>query len=405
MSAQTLEALLRARFGLEASLLGTATVTGMCERMAAADGMSVADYVDALGRSGPALQTFVEAVAVHETWFLRDGGPFEFLFAEAARWRAQRWATVPRLRVLCLACATGEEAWSLAMAMLEAGLGMNDFIIEAFDLSETALEKARQGVYGPRAFRSPRAEAWRDRWCEPVAGGYRIRGALRQSVRFEQANLMDPRWTDGLAPAHIVFCRNVLIYFGVDARSRMLERLADLLVPDGMLFTGHAEAVLMSGNFSSVGPLNAFAFGRRPMVAPQAITSSPRAAPASVPRKNPQPAAAARPASRQGPAVDDLSEAGRLADTGHYREALLRLERVLVRERTNARAWLLKGLAETALGEPHEAGVSLGKALYLEPGNEVALLAMAGLETLAGRTERARLLRERAARAGPEAPR
>lgn len=405
MTAQAVEALLRARFGLEASLLGTATVDSVCQRMAAAAGLSVANYVDTLDHSAPALQAFVEAVAVHETWFLRDGGPFEFLLAEAARWRAERWAAVPRLRVLCLACATGEEAWSLAMALCEAGLGLHDFVVEAFDLSEAALEKARQGVYGSRAFRSPRAESWRERWCERVAGGYRIREALRPTVRFEQANLMDPRWSDGLAPAHLIFCRNVLIYFGTNARSRMLERLASLLVPDGMLFTGHAEAVLMSGNFTSVGPINAFAFGHRAARAPMAITDLPLTLPAAAPRESPRSVVTATVASRQGTVVDELAEASLLADTGHYHEALLRVERVLARDRTNARAWLLKGLAETALGEPREAGASLGKALYLDPANEVALLAMARLETLAGRTERARLLRERAARAGMETAR
>jgi len=400
MSGEAVQVLLRSHFGLETNLLGSATVATVLKRMAADAGLSTAAYADSLGESQSALQAFVEAVAVHETWFLRDGGPFELLVNEAAAWRQTRWAGVPRLHILCLACATGEEAWSLAMALGEAGLGAHDFLIEAFDLSETALEKARTGVYASRAFRSPLAEAWRERWCEAVAGGYRIRDELRHNVRFEQANLMSPRWMDGLPPAHLIFCRNVLIYFSQEARGRMLDRLAGLLVPDGLLFTGHAEAVLMSGSFRSVGPLNAFAFSHRPVAVSSATAPAPVTRPAAARRDDkpstPQPAAGHRTSTMR----DDLAEANQLADTGHYREALLRVERVLASERTNARAWLLKGLAETALGEAREAGVSLGKALYLEPGNEVALLAMARLETLAGHTERARLLRERAARGG-----
>lgn len=403
MSAPAVEALLRARFGLETSLLGSATVDAILHRMAAEAGLAASAYAATLGESPVALQAFVEAVAVHETWFLRDGGPFEFLVSEAHGWRRTRWAEAPRLRVLCLACATGEEAWSLAMALREAGLGAHDFVIEAFDLSETALDKARTGVYAARAFRSPLAESWRDRWCEPVAGGFRVREELRHSVRFERANLMDPRWVEGLAPAHLICCRNVLIYFGQEARSRMLDRLAALLVDDGVLFTGHAEAVLMSGNFRCVGPLNAFAFSHRAVESPRKPAPAADPKTRDAPRNPAYPAAQTPMRSSTAPPLDELAQASELADTGHYREALLRVERVLMRDRANTRAWLLKGMAETALGEAREASVSLGKVLYLDPVNEVALLAMARLETLAGHTDRARLLRERAARAGAEA--
>ncbi len=402
MSALEVEALLRARFGLETSLLGSATVDAVLKRRAAEAGLAAPAYAATLGESRAALQTFVEAVAVHETWFLRDGGPFEFLVTEAAGWRRTHWADALRLRILCLACATGEEAWSLAMALREAGLGAHDFVIEAFDLSETALDKARTGVYAARAFRSPLAERWRDRWCEPVTDGFRIRDELRHSVRFEQANLLDPRWVEGLTPAHIICCRNVLIYFGQEARSRMLGRLAALLAEDGVLFTGHAEAILMSGNFRCVGPLNAFAFSHRPVDPPTIPTPVVVAKIPTSTRESPPPVMQSPVSSGPVSPSDELAEARVLADTGHYREALLQVDRVLTRERTNARAWLLKGLAETALGDSREAGMSLGRVLYLDPTNEVALLAMARLETLAGHAERARLLRERAARAVAE---
>jgi Tfp pilus assembly protein PilF len=90
--------------------------------------------------------------------------------------------------------------------------------------------------------------------------------------------------------------------------------------------------------------------------------------------------------------------ATRLADQGRYAEALVCVNRVLEADRTNTQGWLLKGLSEQALGDAAAAGNSFSRTVYLDPVNEVALLALARLETLAGHPERAQRLRDRAAR-------
>jgi len=164
------EDLLRLHYGLDASLLGQAALEAEVLRQAKSAGVSRADYAALLAHSPHDLQALVEAVVVHETWMLRDGGPFLLVAESAAEWRRERFGNPPRLRVLCLACATGEEAWSVAMALAEAGLAPEEFLVEGVDVSGTALAAARKAVYPTRAFRSPDAERWRDRWCEAVPG-------------------------------------------------------------------------------------------------------------------------------------------------------------------------------------------------------------------------------------------
>jgi chemotaxis protein methyltransferase WspC len=391
------EDLLRTCYGLDASLLGHAALEAEILRQSSRCGVSRADYAAQLARSPRDLQALVEAVVVHETWMVRDGGPFMLIAESAAEWRRERFRNPARLRVLCLACATGEEAWSVAMALAEAGLSPEEFSIEGVDVSGSALVSARAGVYPARAFRSPDAERWRDRWCEPAPGGYAVRDGLRQSVHFTQANLLDAQWQAAVQPAHLVFCRNVLIYFEAGARARMLAFLRRIIGEQGLLFTGHAEAVLCAAEFRTFGPMGAFAFSGE-----QRVSQTPppsRVAPALPPRVQTQrpPSPPARPKANTAPG-DDLTLATRLADQGRYAEALVCVNRVLEADRTNTQGWLLKGLSEQALGDAAAAGNSFSRTVYLDPVNEVALLALARLETLAGHPERAQRLRDRAAR-------
>ena len=394
------ETLLRARFGFDAERLGRPLIQAAVTRLAREAGLTEDDYGKQLRDSPEALQALADAVVVHETWMLRDGGPFALIANEAAGWRRTRFNAVHPLRVLCVACATGEEAWSVAMALAEAGYSPEDFVIEGVDLSARALATAQAATYSARAFRTPEAEQWRARWCEPVAAGWRVIPALRQSVRFEQANLFDVAWQTRVARAHLVFCRNVLIYFDSAARDSALRFLRASMDDAALLFTGHAEAALFAAEFATFGPLGAFAFTREAPAARVASASRASPPPAITLNRSPHAQPTPVPAAplKRPPAIDDLALAARLADQGRYAEALVCVERALDRDRTNPKGWLLKALSEQALGNDAAAGNSFSRTLYLEPRNEVALLALARLETLAGRPDHARRLRERAAR-------
>src|SRR5205085_2278121 len=129
------------------------------------------------------LAALIEEVVVSETWFMRDGEPFAAL-AKAARAHA---GSEP-FRVLCVPCATGEEAFSIAITLQQAEL-RGGFSVDAVDISERALARAQAGVFGERSFRGADVEL-RRRWFTRTDGGYAIDPALKRHVTFRHGNVL-----------------------------------------------------------------------------------------------------------------------------------------------------------------------------------------------------------------------
>jgi chemotaxis protein methyltransferase CheR len=152
-------------------------------------------------------------------------------------------ATARPLRIWSAGCATGEEPYSLAMALLDAGRDREEDRILGTDVSARALARARAGVFGARATRNlPPALA--TRWFHPAEPGARVDQRLARLVRFERHNLLEP------PPGHdhdAVLCRNVLIYFDPEVAAAALVRLADAVAPGGFLLLGPVELPLAGG--------------------------------------------------------------------------------------------------------------------------------------------------------------
>ena len=200
---------------------------------------------------------FVEEVIVPETWFFRDREPYHYLQRHVAGWRGNRRL----LHILSLPCSSGEEPYSIAMTLLDAGLSPDRFRIDAVDVSRRALCKAAEGVYRKNSFRGSDL-LFRDRYFGKTADGYHLSSTVKTSVKFAYGNLLEslsrPRTYD------IIFCRNLLIYFSTEARKKAVGILDQLLKPDGLMFAGHAEAgVLFATHFSSIPPFRAFVHKKR----------------------------------------------------------------------------------------------------------------------------------------------
>ena len=205
------------------------------------------------------LQALIEAVVVPETWFYRDAEAFNAL-ARLARVRLLDQPFKP-VRILSMPCSTGEEAYTAAMAMLDAGISPERFSIDAIDISGQALDIARHAHYGSNAFRT-RGLGFRERFFVPAGDQWRLLPAVTERVRFRQANLLtlDPLTFE---PFDFVFCRNVLIYFGRATQHTAMRVLDGLLAPGGMLFVGPAETgLMMREGMASAKLVLAFAFGR-----------------------------------------------------------------------------------------------------------------------------------------------
>jgi chemotaxis protein methyltransferase CheR len=180
-----------------------------------------------------------EALTTNESFFFRDGRPFEHLKRTLPRLAAAR-APSQRLRVLSAACSTGQEAYSAAM--VADGLGLRNLEIVGTDLSQEVVRRAREGLYTQFEVQRGLPVQMLVKHFRQEGGQWRVSPALRAMARFEPGNLLgDLR---PLGTFDVIFCRNVLIYFDAPTKTRVLAALAARLVPDGVLYLGGAETVL-----------------------------------------------------------------------------------------------------------------------------------------------------------------
>lgn len=427
---------LKETMGLDASTIGPTIVDrALRERMAAVGSADLAGYWQTLRASPLEQQELIEAVVVPETWFFRDREAFAAL-AQRFGGGCKGERALDRLRLLSLPCSTGEEPYTMAMAMLDAGLPGERLAIDAVDISERALAKARRAVYGNNSFRG-RDLHYRERHFSPVPGGWQLKPAARERVDFQQGNVLDIGFLPGEAVYDAVFCRNLLIYFDPPTQARTVAVLDRLLRPDGLMFVGPAETGLMlSLGFVSAQLPMAFAF-RKPAAA-EAATAGASAAPAPAragkpaaakpaapqpfagrradppavakavqaalaaprPRAAPPPAAAA-PAANASP----LQTAQRAADDGRFDEAIAICQAQLREHGPSVEAWYLLGLVYGAIGQATRAEDCFRKALYLDPAHEETLMHLALLLDAKGDAAGARVLRSRAQRHRSDATR
>lgn len=177
----------------------------------------------------------IEALLTTETWFRRDRSVFD-IFARELLPALTKARPGGKVRLWCAGASTGQEAYSLAMAALEAGA---DVEIVATDLSKLALDKARAGLY--TSFEIQRGLSARTmlRWFEQSEDHWRARPELRAAVRFERANLLDEPTDPGRFD--VIFCRYVLCDLEPARRAQVLDGLERRLVDDGCLFLGLDE--------------------------------------------------------------------------------------------------------------------------------------------------------------------
>jgi chemotaxis protein methyltransferase WspC len=405
--------LLARRIGLDPAALGPSVLPAAVTDALRALGLTDPDaYADRLAERPDEFAALAERLVVPETWFFRGAG----LFGELAR-AVATWPGRP-FRALSLPCSTGEEPYSLAIALLEAGLDPKGWVIDALDLSGRLLEAARRGVYREFSFRQT-DPALRARYFCPVAGGWELAPSLRGLVRFAVGNVLDPALPATGRLYDLVLCRNLLIYLTPSARQQAVATLERLVTPGGLLAVGHAEPQILHGrSFRRVGGEPHFLFryepacpaagrkeGERTARAGEGGAATERRATFPEPPRSGglhcRPAAgdnvasdsvAAPPAAEEG-----LTRARRLADSGRLDEALGECQAHLGRTGPSADAYSLLGLVRLARGERDEAAASFRKALYLDPEHREALTGALLLATQWGDGQAA-ALRARLAR-------
>ena len=409
MDTARFEHLLKQAMGLDAASIGSAAVErAVQERLSACRLPDPQAYWERLSRSGAELQELIEAVVVPETWFFRDPASFAAL-ARLLGADASPHQTPSVLHLLSVPCSTGEEPYSMVMALLDAGFPASALRVDAIDISTRALARAQTAVYGRNSFRGSDL-AFRDRHFVATAGGHSPLDAVRRSVQFRHGNLLD-----GLGPEpqlyDVIFCRNVLIYFDRATQDRAIAVLGRLLAPSGWLFVGPSETALLSdhGFVSAKLPL-AFAFRkgtdagdctklRAASLPVKPVRAPAPAAMASQPvRPRPAPPAIAPRAAARAEPTTGIERARRLADQGHLADAAALCEAHLREHGPTAEVFNLLGLLWDASGKTKDAADQYRKALYLEPDHHEALIHLALLLQKQGDTAGAQRLQRRASR-------
>jgi chemotaxis protein methyltransferase WspC len=414
--------LLRQRAGLDPGSMGAAALDGAVAGRLRALGLSdVNAYLDRLRRDAGEMQALLDEVVVPETWFFRGGDLFAWL---AGRVRAAGRGRAAPFRALSLPCSSGEEPYSLAIALAEVGLPASAYRIDGIDISPRSIEQARRGVFPELSFRQT-DPALRGRYFRAVAGGWEIVPSLRESVRFEVGNLLDPgllvlsgvRGQESgvrsqgsgaaassltpdsclLTPGYdLVFCRNLFIYLTTAARRQALATLLRLMAPDGLLCLGHAEPLPADEDrFERTGPEQLFLYRRR-----KQLQEEKKPAPVSTTAFVHPSSFVLRPSNEEERHL--LARARREADAGQLDQALESCRQGEARFGPSAEAYCLMGLVHQARQDRAAARASFRKALYLDPDHREALVHLMLLYQLQGEHAQAALLRRRLERLAPE---
>ncbi len=394
-------------------------------RMEATGATARKAYVDGLDEAE--LRELVELVVVPESWLFRDPQAF----AAAVAFVRQRLAAGARVvRILSVPCAGGEEPYSMAMALFDAGVKPQSFLIDAVDISAACIVRAEAGVFGRNAFRGQEL-SFRDRYFAWSGEDelYRIDDALRARIRFGQGSILEGEL--GTARQYdVIFCRNLLIYFDEPTTAAAIERLSDHLANDGMILAGYAEVPsFVRHGFSPLPHRQAFALRKDikrpgaparaslPASAPVPSSASPahRRAPAPVRAVPPTAKTAGSPRPPHGSstgasatAAPTLAAAGdesllaharKLADAGKVLQADSACREFLAQQPESAEAYFILGLLAETSGKPDDAEAHLKRCLYLQPDHYETLCHLALLQEQGGNSSAAATLKARAARA------
>jgi chemotaxis protein methyltransferase WspC len=401
-----IESLLNREIGLNARSIGSSAVEAAVKtRVRARGALEISEYLALLETDPSERSALVEEIVVSETWFFRDEEVFKALRRHAAAWLARD----KPLRVLSLPCATGEEAYSVSIALLEAGLRANRFSVRGIDVSDRVLAHARRGEYGKNSFRGVETLP-QGGYFEVEGRSFRVVDAARDSVTFARGNVLDGTLFSARS-FDVVLCRNLLIYLDPQARARALENLCGWLADDGLLFAGHAEAIeLMDPRFQRMAESTPFAYvkqarerpeGARPAASPprRSVQTRPGTVAKTHGHKKPEAKPAAPSDTGPRPLIATLERATELANRGRLEDAKQLCERFIADAGASPDAYCLLGVISNAAGKRDDALACFNKSLYLDQNHHDSLVHLALLHEQRGEPSLAANFRRRAERA------
>ncbi|SFX52260.1 CheR family methyltransferase [Marinospirillum alkaliphilum] len=344
------------------------------------------DYEKLIRRDAEQFDRLISLLTVNETYFFREPEQIQLCIRELVpRLLALPGRNGP-LRILSAGCSSGEEPYSLVMALREkfGERASQLFHVDAGDLDRQILEKARMGIYSPFSFRGVE-ESLRNRYFQPVERGYQLSADIRRLVHFHELNLLAPVFPAMLRNYDLIFFRNVSIYFDLETRKLIHRKFFDLLKPQGILLLGSSETLGNDlGVFELVEEQGQYYFIKGDVLRPvnsQAVSWRPAS------REVQQPVVAApvvkaptvteMPVTAKpvfSPPLPDLQKVRQLVLDEQYEKALQQLDRLLSASYERSAALLLKSWILLSRKAFPEADQLLNLVLEQDPWSVDALL-------------------------------
>ncbi|MBT6918247.1 MAG: methyltransferase domain-containing protein [Planctomycetaceae bacterium] len=356
-------------------------------------------------------QLFIESIVVSESWLFREPKVFQHINSTVCH----RLKTQSKVTILSAPCATGEEACSIALSLLESGHSQTQFRIIATDISQLAIRQARSGIFTENALRTV-DEARRRRWFSSTPHGWEVAAKVQKTVDFVNLNLLATDAAQKLRQLatgqfDLICCRNLLIYLTKPARKKLIHLLESLLKPGGELVVGAVEPVILpASDWEPTGPLTFSRHKRSPTPqVQQEQTPDTRHGVSSRAQENLHGLAART--STMGSAKTALAptvsrkiiqEVEACANAGDIATAIQLCRQSLRGDGTQTDLLYTLAMLHQTMGDFKISQKFLEKAVYLEPRHQGALLSLALIAKQQGDTVAERRYRRSASLAGTD---
>ncbi len=423
MSLEEIQDILHKAIGLNFKSIGSTTILhAINERIESCQLENIENYLKEIKYDNAELKKLIEEVVIPETWFFRDIAPFKMLM----KFVNDEWLPGKPdspLRILSIPCATGEEPYSIAMALIDAGLTPSQIYIDAVDISQRNINACKKARYQKNSFRG----------VDPLIQNrfFRLRDdnyyhpdiLIKAMVNFRQANILDSGYTNNQRPYDIVFCRNLLIYFDDKTQAHAINTLNKLLNPTGLLFVGHVETGRfinskdwnISYKYPKAFALRKFADGerypkkvirnnnstnnssqiRKSITKPTRLKTETYRTTINKPLNKIKPANTIETKNSIPPPLPDMDYAKQLADQGKFTEAESICLDSLAINKQDAKAYFILALIQLASGDEQKSSEYFRNVIYLEPRNIEALMYLATLTEQQGDPRQAQQFKER----------
>jgi len=416
MALQKIFAILHQKIGLNPGSIGESSIErAVHHRIGFRNCINTREYLELLKYDSQEVLALIEEVVVPETWFFRNKIPFQAFKQHVVNELLPKTNKRKPVRILSIPCATGEEPYSMAITLIEAGISPQSFRIDAFDVSKKAIESAKKAHYGKHSFRDANPELL-EKYFAKTERGWQLDDSIRKLAKFKQGNILSEEFSPHPGYYDVIFCRNLLIYFDRKTQQQTLLKLYGALKKDAILFVGHAECSQVSEKYFRHSPHSkSFSFLKREkplendtqlimVKAPSSLRVATKPPGISGAHKNVSTnvgsavftktktlnfaatnASALNSASQKTrkikeqntpnpPVIQSLRPIEKLANEGRYEEAEKQCAVFLEYNPDSAHGHYLLGLIKNISGDQKAAESLLKKAIYLDPNHEQALV-------------------------------